>query len=133
MFVFLFVNFGFAQFGFIYNDSILLKKGGDTLDFLWAGGLNHAQFSTIDVDFDGLEDLFIFDRSSNQIRVFKTVENNGVKSYSYLYNSRDLFPDDIRYRATMVDYNADGKKDIFTYGIGGVKVYRNTGISMELT
>jgi len=127
VFVFLFVNFGFAQFGFIYNDSIQVKKGGNTLAFPWAGGLNHAQFSTIDVNFDGLEDLFIFDRSANQIRVFKTVENNGVKSYSYLYNSRDLFPDDIRYRATMVDYNADGKKDIFTYGIGGVKVYRNTG------
>jgi hypothetical protein len=127
VFVFLLVNFGFAQFGFIYNDSIQVKKGVNTLDFPWAGGLNHAQFSTIDVNFDGLEDLFIFDRSTNQIRVFKTVVNNGVKSYKYLYNSRDLFPEDIRYRAAMVDFNGDGKKDIFTYGIGGVKVYRNSG------
>lgn len=123
----LFVNSGVAQFGFFYNDSIQVKKGGNTLDFPWAGGLNHAQFSTIDVNFDGLDDLFIFDRSANQIRVFKTVVNSGIKSYEYLYNSRDLFPEDVRYKAAMVDYNGDGKSDIFTYGIGGVKVYRNVG------
>ncbi|WP_159038603.1 T9SS type A sorting domain-containing protein [Brumimicrobium mesophilum] len=126
-FIFLFVNFSHAQFGFIFSDSIQVKKGGNTLEFPWAGGLNHAQFSTIDVDFDGMEDLFIFDRSANQIRIFKTVLLNGVKSYQYLNNTRDLFPKDIRYKATMVDFNGDGKKDIFTYGIGGVKVYRNIG------
>ena len=116
-----------AQFGFLYADSIPVLKGGDTLEFPWAGGLNHAQFSSIDVNFDGQEDLFIFDRSSNQIQVFLTVEENGVKRYKYLYGSRQLFPEDVRYRAAMVDYNQDGKKDLFTYGIGGVKVYKNTG------
>ena len=114
LFVFLFVNFGFAQFGFLYNDSILVKKGGKTLDYPWSGGLNHAQFSTLDANFDGFEDLFIFDRSTDQIRIFTTIQENGIKSYKYLYNSRDLFPKDIRYRATMVDFNDDDKKDIFT-------------------
>ncbi len=126
-FVFLFLNTGLSQFGFLYNDSIQVKKGGNVLAFPWAGGLNHAQFSTIDVNFDGLDDLFIFDRSANQIRVFKTIEKNGVKSYQFLYNSRDLFPEDLRYKVAMVDYNGDGKKDMFTYGIGGVKVYKNIG------
>lgn len=120
-----------AQFGFIYNDSIIVKKGGDTLDFAWAGGLNHAQFSTIDVDFDGLEDLFIFDRSTNQIRVFLKKEVNGDFHYEFLYDSRSLFPEDVRYRAKMVDYNNDGKKDLFTYGIGGVKVFKNVGNSTD--
>lgn len=117
----------FGQFGFIYNDSIIVEKGGDTLEFPWAGGLNHAQFSTIDVDFDGMDDLFVFDRSSNQIRVFLKKEENGNFHYEFMYDNRSLFPDDIRYRAKMVDYNNDGKKDLFTYGIGGVKVYRNIG------
>jgi len=120
-----------AQFGFVYSDSILVKKGGDTLQFPWAGGLNHSQFSSIDFDFDGLEDLFIFDRSENQIRVFKTIDEGGVKRYEYVYNSRSFFPEDIRYRAAMVDYNGDGKKDLFTYGIGGVKVYKNIGNSTD--
>lgn len=120
-------HFSTAQFGFTYNDSIIVKRGADTLQFPWAGGLNHAQFSTIDVDFDGLDDLFIFDRSENQIIVFKTVEENGVKRYEYMHDTRSLFPEDIRYRAEMVDYNGDGKKDLFTYGIGGIKVYKNVG------
>lgn len=116
-----------AQFGFIYNDSIIVKKGGDTISFPWAGGLNHAQFSTIDVDFDGYEDLFVFDRSTNQLRVFLKKEVNGEFHYEFLYDSRSLFPEDVRYRAKMVDYNNDGKKDLFTYGIGGVKVFKNIG------
>lgn len=126
-FVFLLVNLGYSQFGFNYNDSIQVKKGSEILEFPWAGGLNHAQFSTIDVDFDGLDDLFIFDRSANQIRVFKTVIINGEKSYKFLYNSRHLFPEGLRYKVALVDFNGDGKNDIFTYGIGGVKVYKNTG------
>src|SRR5690554_6953660 len=68
-----------AQFGFAYNDSILVKKGADTLQFPWAGGLNHVQFSSIDVDFDGLEDLFIFDRSENQVIVFKTIDRKSTR------------------------------------------------------
>src|SRR5690554_5585255 len=125
----LFSNLGHTQFGFIYNDSIQVKKGGNTLAFPWSGGLNHAQFSTIDVDFDGLDDLFIFDRSTNQIRVFKTVEENGIKRYEYMHNARHLFPEDVRYRAAMVDYNGDGKKDLFTVAVAGVKVYKNVGNS----
>lgn len=120
-----FVSFG--QFGFQYNDSIIVKRGTDTLDFAWSGGLSHVQISSIDYNFDGMLDLFIFDRSADEIRLFETVEENGVKRYEYVYDSRSLFPQDVRYRALMVDYNNDGKKDLFTYGIGGVKVYRNTG------
>lgn len=116
-----------AQFGFQYNDTIIVKRGSDTLDFAWAGGLSHAQTSSIDYNFDGLMDLFIFDRSANQIRLFETVEENGQRHYEYVYDSRSLFPADVRYRAIMVDYNNDGKKDLFTYGIGGIKVFKNTG------
>ncbi|MEX1190414.1 MAG: T9SS type A sorting domain-containing protein [Brumimicrobium sp.] len=120
-----------SQFGFLYNDSIVVKKGGDSLKFPWVGGLNHAQFSTIDVDFDGNEDLFIFDRSTNQIRIFLKKFDGSDYYYEYMHDSRPLFPSDVRYRAKMVDYNNDGKKDLFTYGIGGVKVYKNIGNSTD--
>lgn len=116
-----------GQFGFEYNDSIIVKTGGDTLNLAWSGGLNYAQFSDFDYDFDGDLDLFIFDRSQSNIRVFTQEGTGSNKHYQLAYNAHESFPNDLRYRATMVDFDNDGRKDIFTYGIGGLKVYRNTG------
>lgn len=116
-----------AQFGFERYDSIPVNIGIDTLKMPWAGGLNYAQFSDFDFDFDGDLDLFVFDRSNNQIRVFLTESVNGNLEYVAAQDVRSSFPDDVRYRATMVDYDNDGRKDLWTYGIGGVKVYRNVG------
>ncbi len=116
-----------AQFNFEYAPSIVVKNGPDTLDLAWAGGLSYAQFSDFDYDFDGDLDLFVFDRSSDVIKVFTQEIVNGQKKYRLQYNAHLNFPADIRYRATLVDYNNDGKKDIFCYGIGGIKVYKNIG------
>ncbi len=118
--LFLLVGNSLSQFGFVYNDSIVVKFGGDTIEMAWVGGFNHAQFSSFDFDFDGEEDLFIFDRSANQIRVFlRRFDDQGVPFYKYEHNARTRFPSDARYRAALVDYNGDGKPDLFTYGIGG--------------
>lgn len=120
------VSASYAQFGFEYDDTIIVKRGADTLDNPWGGGLNYAQFSDFDYDFDGDMDLFVFDRSKNNIRVF-TQETDGGLHYELAYNSKNKFPADIRYRATMVDYDNDGRKDLFTQGTGGLTVYRNVG------
>jgi len=124
---------GFSQvnaqtyLGFDYAPSIIVKSGVDTLEQAWAGGLNFVQMSDIDVDYDGDMDLFVFDRSGDQIALFLTVQENGQSVYKYRHNGYELFPADIRYRAALVDYNHDGKNDMLTYGIGGVKVYKNVG------
>lgn len=126
--LFFVVGNSWSQFGFFYNDSIVVKYGSDTLEMPWVGGFNHAQFSSFDYDFDGEDDLFIFDRSANQIRVLlRKFDNEGNPFYQYEHDVRSKFPEDVRYRATLVDYNGDGKPDLFTYGIGGVKVYKNIG------
>lgn len=114
-----------AQFNFTYKDSIPVHVFGQQLKLTWAGGLNNAQFSELDFDFDGDNDLLVFDRSADQIRLF---ENTGSE-YRYYPNAASLFPEDIRYRLLALDYNQDGKNDLFTYGIGGIKVYKNTGNS----
>jgi hypothetical protein len=49
--------------------------------------------------------------------------------YVFNPNGHTLFPTDLRYRLAAIDYNQDGKNDLFAYGIGGVKVYKNTGNS----
>lgn len=116
-----------AQFNFKYSDSIPVKVGIDTLDLAWSGGLSYSQFSDFDFDFDGDLDLFVFDRSSDNIRVFIQEQINGTPQYRIKYNAQTSFPSDVKYRATMIDYDLDGRKDLFTYGIGGIKVYRNVG------
>lgn len=117
----------FGQLGFVHQDSIVVKRSGDTLFNAWSGGLNYPQFSDIDFDFDGDLDLFIFDRSRDNIRVFLQETINGEQQYRQIYDVRTSFPVDVRYRAALVDYDADGRKDLFCYGIGGLKVYRNVG------
>jgi hypothetical protein len=121
------ISLTFGQFQFQYNDSIPVKIGAKTLKHSWVGGLNNVQFSEIDFDFDGDLDLFIFDRSSDNIRLFEQISINGTKEYKFVPNGKLFFPNDLRHRVALVDFNGDGKNDIFTYGVGGVKVYLNTG------
>lgn len=116
-----------AQFNFEFSDSIPVKIGSDTLKLAWSGGLNYSQFSDFDFDYDGDLDLFVFDRSSDNIRVFLQETIDGTVQYKLKYNAQNAFPADVRYRAHLVDYDNDGRKDLFTYGIGGIKVYRNVG------
>lgn len=118
--------FCFAQFGFEFDPSIPVIRNGDTLKNPWAGGLNYAQFSDFDFDFDGDADLFLFDRSSSNIRVF-TQEGTVDKYYKHVYNAEEHFPSGLSYRAALVDYDNDGRKDLFTAQLTGIRVYRNVG------
>lgn len=120
-----------AQLSFEYDGSVEVRKNGTPLQNAWAGGLDYAQFSTFDFDFDGDLDLFVFDRSANNIRVFTQEIVNGTKQWKFVYNVAAYFPEDLIYRATMVDFDNDGKHDLFTYSIGGLKVYRNVGNSTD--
>jgi hypothetical protein len=119
-----FVN---AQFVFDYYDSIKVIRGSDTLSQPWTGGINHTQVSTVDFNFDGEEDLFLFDRSSNKISLFLAASSGTENFYKFQLNAQSFFPKDLRYRVKLVDFNNDGKKDIFGYSFGGVKVYKNVG------
>src|ERR1044071_1251471 len=64
-----------AQIQFVRYDSVPVMVNSQTLAFPWAGGINFAQFSEIDLDQDGTMDLFVFDRTGNKIT---TYINNGT-------------------------------------------------------
>lgn len=121
----------FSQFNFIYNDSIVVIKNADTISLAWAGGMSHPQFSTIDLDFDGVEELVAFEPEINLINVYKRKIEDGRVVYKYWPNGHKLFPSDIKYRVKLVDFNGDGKKDLFTYDFGGVKVFKNIGNALD--
>jgi hypothetical protein len=116
----------FGQSNYTRLDNILvLEKNGDTLDFPWAGGINSAQISNIDLNHDGIEDLFVFDRDGNVVKGF-TVTGSGINvKYDFLATTPEDFPKLLRF-ATITDFNCDGRKDILTKELfGAVVAYKN--------
>lgn len=113
---------GYSQFSFEPNFSIPVIVGENELDFAWAGGLNSGQYNTMDLNGDDLEDLIIFDRTSGKLLTYLNIENS---RYEYDSNYEHFFPDDVNNWMVLADYDCDGKKDIFTNTILGMKIYRN--------
>ncbi len=127
-------NYGQNKFGFDRHDSIIVKVVNDTLKMAWDGGLNYVQVSDIDFDYDGDNDLFVFDRSNDQVLLFENKLTGATRNYLKVSNAHLLFPTGIKNRTALVDFNGDGNNDLFTYAPGGVRVYKNTGnISTGLT
>ncbi|MFA5781224.1 MAG: T9SS type A sorting domain-containing protein [Bacteroidales bacterium] len=115
----------YLDYGFQRDLSVIVKDNLlNNLKNPWGGGLNSCQFSEIDLNQDGIKDLFVFDRSSSKILTF--INNGAPNTIDYTFTPEYIskFPP-IHDWAQLVDYNCDGKEDIFTYGIGGITVYKN--------
>jgi len=124
----LFSFFCFSQYSFQRFDSIPVMENSQWLPNPWAGGLNNPQFSAIDLDGDGKKDLFIYDRSSDKIFTFLNKGQTGEVKYVYDSYYESFFPP-LHNWVLLVDYNKDGKEDIFTSatynGKIGIAVYSN--------
>jgi len=77
----------------------------------------------MDINLDGIDDLLVFDRHGNRILPF-IVSGSMTAKLRFAPEYAALFPP-IEHWMQAVDYNSDGKKDIFTYTTGGIKVYLN--------
>ena len=116
-----------AQNSFIRNKAILvLSSSGDTLQNPWAGGINSVQFSEIDLNLDGIKDLFVFDRLGNRITTYINSGTPNQVAYTFAPEYIQLFPKDLKNWVLLRDYNCDGKMDIFASSSGEVAVYKNT-------
>src|ERR1035437_1219463 len=137
--IFFFLLFNCSAQSLRRTDTIPVYENGDTLKFPWVGGHNYVQVSEIDINQDGIKDLFVFDRTGNKITTYINKGIPNTVSYvdsSFKYAGR--FPH-LEGWALLRDYNCDGKPDIFTYPIlgGGIKVYKNistpaTGLQFTL-
>jgi hypothetical protein len=124
---FLFISINVtAQFGFERIDTIQVIKNSITQKYPWAGGIDYGQFSNIDFNYDGVQDLFVFDRTCHKVLTFIQNGMAGIVDYEYAPEYESLFPEMTNW-ALLADYDCDGDKDIFTYTIGGARVYRNNG------
>ena len=135
------VNTTFAQNfsgGFIpYPNTIPVNQNNKNISMPFAGGFDVPQFSACDLDFDGKKDLVVFDREGGKISCFLNKGIAGQIAYEYAPQYALKFPKKLTEWVLMVDYNGDGKEDIFAAIPGGVKIYKNTssiqnGISFEL-
>lgn len=114
-----------TDISFIRNQEIIVRGRQDTpFSNAWTGGLNNVQIQTIDLNADGLEDLVVFDRHGSRLLTFITFRTTQGVSYRYEPEYAKQFPL-LSHWFQLHDYDRDGKKDIFTYTIGGIKVFRN--------
>ncbi len=111
-----------GQFEFRYKTDVPFSNQGNPLTRAWEGGLNAAQFQTMDLNDDGTQDLVVYNRISRDINTYLNVNNQYVWAPEFSY----LFPDDVIHWLILKDYDCDGQKDLFTSTALGIKVYRNT-------
>ncbi|MCU0338670.1 MAG: T9SS type A sorting domain-containing protein [Spirosomaceae bacterium] len=123
---FLWTSHTHAQtYDFRWDSSPKVKVSNQVLQNPWAGGLNGAQFSKMNLDNDALEDLVVFDRASHQVMTFLAVQQDNQIRWQHAPRYEARFPADLLHWMLLVDYDRDGRKDLFTSAIGGIRVFRN--------
>ena len=112
---------GLAQTSFVVSTGERIQAGSEVLDRAFEGGLRNAQFQEIDLNSDGVDDLLVFDRSAQKL--FTYLLTNG--SYVYAPGYEQFFPEDIVNWLVLVDFDCDGRKDLFTSSLFGMSLFKN--------
>lgn len=103
------------------NQHIVVQNSDNSiLKYPWIGGLNSPYFSEVDIDRDGHQDLFVFEKHGNRILPLLWRPEGFVYAPEYRY----AFPN-LHDWAFLKDYDGDGRADLFTYGLASIQVYRN--------
>jgi len=123
-----------AQWDLHFDPAIPVTRQGATLDLAWAGGLNYAQVSAIDLNGDGLKDLLFLDHSYSfpsghkAVMLLRTSSAEGTAYYRPVRDYDNVPPlDRLHDWALARDYNCDGKVDLCSYTQAGFGVWKNTG------
>ncbi|MDR1459487.1 MAG: VCBS repeat-containing protein, partial [Bacteroidales bacterium] len=121
------------DYGFVKDISIAVMRGdSNSSPYLYplTGGMNNVQFGWLDCDGDGTKDLIAFDVHGSRILPFLKTAHG----YEYAPHYAHYFPQMTGFMQ-LIDFDKDGKEDIFTYHEAGIKVYRNistTSLQFEL-
>ena len=118
--------------GFIpYPNTIPVNQNNKNISMPFGGGFDVPQFSACDLDFDGKKDIVIFDREGGKVSCYLNKGMTGQIAYEYAPQYAAKFPKKLIDWMLLVDYNGDGKEDIFTAIPGGVKIYKNTSTALN--
>ncbi len=118
-----------AQWTLRFDPNVPVTRQGIDLQLAWAGGLNFIQASEIDLNGDGLKDLFLFDRSytsGHKPVILLRTAATGTAAYRVTRDYDNVPPfNELHDWCLLRDYNCDGKEDIFTYSSAGFSVFKN--------
>jgi hypothetical protein len=95
------------------NLPVFLDQTGDTFSKALLGGLNQPQFQALDINNDGRKDLLVHDRTGGIILPFINVGNNDITTYKYSPKYTAAFPKLKNTWVLFVDYDNDGKEDLW--------------------
>ena len=91
-------------------DVNVFDENGIRYNRVGEGGLNTPQFSKIDINFDGTEEIAIYDRSSGNWMVYEWDIPSGNLRYNYNWSYQmPMYNQSI---SILRDYNCDGKSDL---------------------
>ena len=134
--ILLFLLISVAKSGFCQNyDEIEIPffRNGEAIASTLIGGLLAPQFQAIDIDGEGLEDMVVFERNGDVLLPFINESTPGNPSYRYAPEYKENFPRLLNF-VIFLDFNGDGKKDIFSQSFQGsaIEVHRNVSENDEL-
>tara|TARA_B100001741_G_scaffold313775_1_gene321894 strand:- start:2418 stop:4601 length:2184 start_codon:yes stop_codon:yes gene_type:complete len=117
---------------FLKQSELSIVENGTLIKNPFTGGLNSCQLSNIDLNDDGKIDIFVFERVGDRVLCFLNNNDTIGTDFHYSKDYSKNFPNLYNW-ALLVDYNCDGKEDIFTYNDSYVKVFKNTSQAENLS
>lgn len=116
--------------------NLAVDQNGTNLGYAFAGGFNQPQYSNVDLNNDGIDDLFVFDSDQDVISTFISNGTANQIDYEYAPQYELNFPQ-MESWALLRDFNCDGIQDIFTFSVNnydGISVYEGAyNSSNEIT
>ena len=91
----------------------------------WAGGMNNPEFSSINLNRDNFNDLFIFDKDGYKVNTFINLGKPDTPMFVYAPKYQKNFPEFTKL-ALVRDYDNDGVDDIYSSAVAGLKLLKGT-------
>jgi hypothetical protein len=118
--IFALPGYGQRRFGLELTDRfpvVIPRAMGSVVDTLlqpWAGGINSASYSKIDLNTDGVEDLYVHDQSAQRHLTFLATQGSGGWYWRHQPAYESIFPTESSFfKTTLRDYDGDGRPDFF--------------------